>query len=308
MLSVKPQIRMRTMKMTFNRMGWLVMAAAFIMSFAACSNEDNETNVQPKTIHVSVGAGVGNDETTRSEMVFENGNRVLTFTEGDRLYVCEELGYCRCLAGYLTMKEGSLSPDRKSATFEGDLKVYDYDYNSNPTVVTSYDFGGADPLSIYTAYAYLVHKDMVEGEPASGAHYYISNTLTFTYNSINLVAPDVKTFMESALRVRGKYNSTTKTFELSKRNYAIFNCNISGLTPNQEYGFTIYDGDGDSLGGVHYTTNSSGVASFVFSVECEDYDSFKLHVINYSTSDDKYFPLTITKLEPKIYNVTRTWE
>lgn len=311
MLSVKPQIRMRTMKMTFNRMGWLVMAAAFIMSFAACSNDDNETIVQPQTIHVSVGAGVGNDGTTRSEMVIENGNRVLTFTEGDRLYVSEELGYCRCLAGYLTMKEGSLSPDGKSATFEGDLKVYDY--NSDPAVVTSYDFGGADPLSIdpeYPAKAYLVHKDMVEGDEASGAHYLISS-LTLVYNKINLVAPDVKTFMESALRVRGKYNSTTKTFELSKDNYAIFNCTISGLTPNQDYGFTIYGKDewgNENLGGVHYTTNSSGVASLVFSAECYDYDSYTLHVINSSTSDDKYFPLTITTLEPKIYNVTRTWE
>ena len=117
--------------------------------------------------------------------------------------------------------------------------------------------------------------------------------------------------MESALRVGGRYNSTTKTFELNNKNDAIFNCTISGLTPNQEYGFNIYGiyGDEDGLvGGVRYTTNSSGVASFVFSVECENCDSYKLHVINCSTYDDKYFPLTITKLEPKIYNVTRTWE
>ena len=297
---------MRTMKTTFNRMGWLVMAAAFIMSFAACSNDDNETNVQPQTIHVSVGAGVGNDGTTRSEMVIENGNRVLTFTEGDRLYVWENLGSRLSLAGYLTMKEGSLTPDRKSATFEGDLKVYNY--KSLPAVVTSYDFGGADPLSIGPAYAYLVHKNMVEGTTeASGAHYSISEySRDLNYFKVNLKAPDVKTFMESALRVGGRYNSTTKTFELSKMNYAIFNCTISGLTPNQEYGFNIY---GDELiGGVRYTTNSSGVASFVFSVECENYDSYKLHVINWSTYDEKYFPLTITKLEPKIYNVTRVWE
>lgn len=293
------------MKMTFNRMGWLVMAAAFIMSFAACSNDDNETNVQPQTIHVSVDAGLGNDGTTRSEMITESGKRVLTFTEGDRLYVYEDLGGYLCLAGYLTMKDGSLAADGKSAAFEGDLKVYDY--KTFTAVETSYDFGDADPLAA-GADAYLVHKNMIEGDEASGAHYFISNSKRLNFNLKNLIASDVETLMESALPVWGLYNSATKTFELSSHT-AIFNVHISGVVANQDYNIDLRDSDGDLIMGYSYTSDDTGVINCAFVVYCNDYGApYKLQIANTSNwSDDKTFELANNKIEAKIYNITRTW-
>ena len=113
--------------------GWLVVAAALTLGWTACSSEENvidEPTLAPavSTIHVSVGAGMGDEAQTRSgvteDVVDGKTQRTLKFTEGDRLYVYggqkdADNGYN--IMGYLTMKEGSLSTDGKSANFEGEL-------------------------------------------------------------------------------------------------------------------------------------------------------------------------------------------
>ena len=68
-------------------LGALTIAVTLLTGFSACSNEDMlDKTVEPQNIQVTVGAGF-DDATTRSAIVDDNGNRKLTFTEGDRLFI-----------------------------------------------------------------------------------------------------------------------------------------------------------------------------------------------------------------------------
>ena len=79
-------------------MGWLVMAAALTIGMSACSSDADsiaEPTIQepaPTSLHITVGAGIADDNaTTRADVV--NGTNSenkpthkLVFTTGDRLY------------------------------------------------------------------------------------------------------------------------------------------------------------------------------------------------------------------------------
>lgn len=117
--------------------GWLVVAAALTMGLTACSNDDNltEAPVQPtntSTMHVTVGAGIGDGTTTRATVddsqTDGNGKtlRTLKFTEGDQLYVryggmIGSYGYD--IYGILTTTGSSIGADGLTAQFSGDLTV-----------------------------------------------------------------------------------------------------------------------------------------------------------------------------------------
>ena len=74
----------------------LTIAAALAMTISSCSSDDvNEVTPRKSTtekIHVTIGAGI-DDVTTRSMVANENGNYVLKFTTGDKLYVFGVLEY-----------------------------------------------------------------------------------------------------------------------------------------------------------------------------------------------------------------------
>lgn len=78
------------MKKLFSKSGWLVMAAALLTGMASCSSDEDtvQSTVEQKgsTIHVTVGAGIGNGD-TRSLVSVDGTTRTLQFTTGDRLYV-----------------------------------------------------------------------------------------------------------------------------------------------------------------------------------------------------------------------------
>ena len=233
-------------------MGLAVLAAAM---FAACTVEElpvdepviEEPVTEPTSIHVTVGAGIAADPATKSEVVMEDGARMLKFTTGDKLYVYREVETGVNLAGELA-KVGEPTNDGKSATFSGELKVY----NDSGTE-TSYDFGAADPLTGSTAY--LLHAGILEGLYTKGADQ------SLTPVTEKMVAGDVATLMTSALVVTGQYSSTG--YSLSTAATPILNCNISGLTASTEYWFVLKK-DGSEAQSVSGRADGNGTAALAF--------------------------------------------
>jgi len=233
-------------------MGLAVLAAAM---FAACTVEElpvdepviEEPVTEPTSIHVTVGVGIAADPATKSEVVMEDGARMLKFTTGDKLYVYREVETGVNLAGELAMV-GEPTNDDKSATFSGELKVY----NDSGTE-TSYDFGAADPLTGSTAY--LLHAGILEGLYTKGADQ------SLTPVTEKMVAGDVATLMTSALVVTGQYSSTG--YSLSTAATPILNCNISGLTASTEYWFVLKK-DGSEAQSVSWMADGNGTAALAF--------------------------------------------
>lgn len=233
-------------------MGLAVLAAAM---FAACTVEElpvdepviEEPVTEPTSIHVTVGVGIAADPATKSEVVMEDGARMLKFTTGDKLYVYREVETGVNLAGELAMV-GERTNDDKSATFSGELKVY----NDSGTE-TSYDFGAADPLTGSTAY--LLHAGILEGLYTKGADQ------SLTPVTEKMVAGDVATLMTSALVVTGQYSSTG--YSLSTAATPILNCNISGLTASTEYWFVLKK-DGGEAQSVSWRADGNGTAALAF--------------------------------------------
>ena len=220
------------MKKMTTTLSALTIAAALMMGLTACTNDDNiaamteqpEAVSQQTTVHVTVGAGIGDDATTRAAVTQEGTTRTLTFTEGDRLYITEGLyggETTKYLVGYLNMV-GSPSADGKSATFSGDLSVV-----LAGGTPSTYDFGDDDPLSVAVSKAWFVPADAPAG-------FILDNIYTIPVNDAKMIAADVNTLMKSALYVKGDYNSSTKSFSLSA-NKPILNCTIGNLKENTEY-------------------------------------------------------------------------
>lgn len=280
------------------KQGWLVVAAALTIGLSACSSDDIATDGPQladgaKGLTITVGAGFADDASTRSAVVYDKTakTRTLTFTSGDRLFVYGTVGeeqrddddlsyYNYQFYGLLSMVEGSLSKDGKSAKFAGDLTLmtpkkveykwemegevfsyFTYEYEKNANAIA--DFEGKDPLSMSTdVIATLVHQDAVEEEDV-----YIDDS--YIYYPIDLAA-DVNTLMTTKMNV-GNYNDAydakNKSFKLVTNNYSpIFNCTISGLKPNTSYR-TYYSSNLEDLYTYFSTpikTDASGKAIFAF--------------------------------------------
>ena len=305
--------------------GWLVVAAALTLGWTACSSEENvidEPTLAPavSTIHVSVGAGIGDEAQTRSgvteAVVDGKTQRTLKFTAGDRLYVYggqkdADNGYN--IMGYLTMKVGSLSTDGKSANFEGELTLYK---KGSPT--EDNPFTTSDPLSECILEAHLIPDTFVEGffedNPGRLCYYEYGKSLATGDDCVN-------TLMTTALPVMSTtYDATTKTFTNFKGN-PIFNCTIGGLeegeyfvkmgsTDNEEdyNSFSFSDISGDefrSEGTV--TVSDDGIARFAFS--SNNSNSPFYYALGLS-NDDKNYLIKLSDNGPKqlkynkVYNVT----
>ena len=292
-----------------NTFGWLVMAAAITTGMSSCSSDDSVLNEQPTettpqatAIHVSVGAGIDDGATTRSAVDKEGTTRTLKFTEGDKLYIYRSIKYqsspyiTEILYGELEMKAGSISSDGKSATFEGDVKVYDQDGN-----VIAYDFGGEDPL--VSSEAYLCHKDMKEG-----VYKFWSNKM-LEIDVKKWTAASVDELMTTAIKVSGLYKTSTKSYPLSTEN-PIINCDIRGLDPSTEYEFYLTS-NGYSLSSseMPWTTDASGRARFAFASTVSFtnglINDLKLNVKKKDGNELLVIDLPATKLDVKVYNVVR---
>lgn len=294
-------------------LGWLVVAAALTMGMSACSSDADsivEPTIQepaPTSLHITVGAGIANDNaTTRADVVdgtnSETGKatHTLVFTTGDRLYFWRYVSG-NYLTGILTM-DGEPSSDGLSATFSGDVKLYN-GYNEE---ITGYDYSSIDnPLS--GSWAYL----MLSGAPDG---LYDEDHCGFDFNESYSIAPDVNTLMKTALFVRGDYDGTQ--FNLTNK-APILNCALGGLTPNTAYTVKLRMASEQDdyennifVSEIIYpstTVTTDGVGNVHFAISGKDYldDNFYwvLQLIRGIRTKD--YVIGQKTFEPKIYNLTR---
>lgn len=312
--------------------GWLVVAATLTTGFTACSGEDitPAIPVQPEvtvptddvttptgavsTVHVSVGAGFGDDDeaTTRADVevsepdIYGKLTRRLIFTAGDRLFIREFLDYnepYKYLAGYLSIDAMSIRSDGKSATFSGDLKVYAGDGSE-----TTFDFGGTDPLEFSpSCKAFLVPVDMADGFITIDKNY------SEQYNYAKSIAANVNTLMKTALKVSGSYNNINKHFLLGGDD-AILNCSIGGLTEGSVFtvklrgaaSFENYNNNQFEIEKTYatkVTVDSQGYACFAIGIRGNIECYWGLQLIDDVTQ--KEWSLGQKYLETKVYNVSK---
>ena len=313
-------------------MGWLVMAAAFITTFTACSSDENNeviggTPVEPvRTVSVTVGAGITNDAITRSGIIDGDGTHTLMFTTGDKLFVRAMYGnyeqdsentkyYDYMLRGFLPMNgEPSNENDGKSASFSGTLEQYrrisdgNNGYTYTPAGSNTYSFKTSDPLSeAKEAYATLVHDGTSLGTD------YMEKDWDIYYRS-DVLADDVSTLMTKYLTVTSPsegtgYESSSQSFTLYDVGITpILNCTIHKLRPNTIY-IVTYDIDGvdnDVELSPAITADANGDATFAFFGDGYS-NSHALRFVSSSPSETITVILGNNKeLISRIYNVTRT--
>ena len=307
------------MKKMTTTLSALTIAAALMMNLTACTNDDNiattpeqpETVSQQTTVHVTVGAGIGDgDGTTRAAVTQEGTTRTLTFTAGDRLYVVEGIyssNPVKFLAGYLDIV-GTPAEGATSATFSGDLSVY-----LDDGTPSTYDFGDADPLTVDVTEAMLVPSDAPAG--------FVLGTIPSIYiNAAKMIAADVNTLMASALYVSGKYTSSTKSFSLGGEK-PILNCTIGNLKKNTEYTVKLRHASNQSYyesntfvsettyDAMPVTSDNDGIARFAISGLTDiigDYNFYYvLQLIPTGGGATKTYVLGQKDLGTKVYNVNR---
>lgn len=308
------------MKKMTTTLSALAIAAALMMNLTACTNDDNiaatpeqpETVSQQTTVHVTVGAGIG-DGTTRAAVTQEGTTRTLTFTAGDKLYVVEGIyssNPVKYLAGYLDIV-GTPAEGATSATFSGDLSVY-----LNDGTPSTYDFGDADPLTVGVTEVRLV--------PAAAPAGFVLGTIPFiNINATKMIAADVNTLMASALYVSGGYTSSTKSFSLSGTK-PILNCTIGNLKENTEYTVKLRYASNQSeyesntsvfettYDAMTVTSDNDGIARFAISgltnILAMTYNIYYvLQFIPTGGGATKTYVLGQKDLGAKVYNVTKLY-
>ena len=306
--------------------GWLVVAAALVTGMSSCSGEDSVTerpvaSVEPvatsgTTVHISVGACV--DSPTRSavdETTSETGKtqRTLRFTAdpADRLFITAELPSQKYLAGWLEIDDSSLSADGKSATFSGDLTVYDSD--GNPT---NYTFTNPDPLAECSAQSANLVAGGFEGYDVIRSYSY-----SVIYEGCLTSGKDcLSRLMTSVLDVVSKTYTTEGGFT-DFQGDAIINCTISGLQEEKEYTVYLINTDDEEFYEESYNNDDffenfhfdssvqpseDGTATFVFPIE--DVDDSYIFLILSEGSNFVYIPLgKVTTAKNKVYNIKRTF-
>ena len=305
------------MKKMTTTLSALTIAAALMMNLTACTNDDNiattteqpETVSQQTTVHVTVGAGIG-DGTTRAAVTQEGTTRTLTFTAGDRLYVSEGIyssNPVKYLVGYLDMV-GTPPDGANTATFSGDLSVY-----LDDGTPSTYDFGDADPLTVGFTDAWLVPA-------AAPAGFILEKRFFAPVNDAKMIAADVNTLMASALYVSGVYDSSTNSFSLGGEK-PILNCTIGNLKKNIEYTVKLryamnqskYESN-TSVSETTYdamtvTSDNYGIARFAISGLTDNFADtynfyYALQLVPVSGATKTYV-LGQKDLGAKVYNVNR---
>jgi hypothetical protein len=301
--------------------GWLVVAAALVTGMSSCSGEDSVTerpvaSVEPvatsgTTVHISVGACV--DSPTRSavdETTSETGKtlRTLRFTAdpADRLFITAELPSQKYLAGWLEIDESSLSADGKSATFSGDLAVYD-----NDGTPTNYTFTNPDPLAECSEQsAHLVAGGFEGYDVILNYSYDVSYERCLTSGEDRL-----SRLMTSGLDVVSKTYTTEGGFT-GFEGQAIINCTISGLQEGAAYTVWLIDTDNEEMYNDDVINtrfdptvqpSDDGTATFAFPLRDvgDRYISLKL---SSEESNSVYIRLgKVTPAKNKVYNIKRTF-
>ena len=313
-----------------------LLYTAIILLLSACSKETNITVESPQTIHVTVGAGISDQEPQTRSLVEKSGTtRTLKFTAGDRLYVrgvlernedmTQKLQETKIVAGYLTIDASGIYPGGTRAIFTGDLDVLageivptDYDEVDNGQGgsfaipcgygITSYNKGSftfsnpsnplADCLSIN---AVLVHKD-------AGERFAVDAQYNWSYQG-NLAA-NAEELMTTFLTVQGTYNGSEFTLATGDTT-PILNCSISGLTAGATYDVyylfgatTCYDSN-MSLSPVTADTNGKATLAFFGKTIANGYHAIRF-VNQANDSEWKLANIAQKTLGNKVYSVSRT--
>lgn len=294
------------MKTTIKWMGILALVVLAAISCEVSGLEPEQPKGPVGKVHVKMGAKI---QSTKSTVVLSGSDRTLNFTEGDRLYVRGLITGTdpqKIVAGYLSLKD---DPGTTTASFEGDLSVYEFKSAGTPDVyeASEYDFGETAPLSqCSNILGTLVHKDAVGFTvDASQAGSYAT-----------AVAGQVDDLMTKCLPVYGYYDNGSIPLSVGDADdscHPIFNCNLSGLTPDATY--TLVYRNGDNIASIDFTqtlgtitANGSGNASFACYVSgtttANEYHGFLL--TNTADNTNKLLANLGTKaLVSKVYNVTR---
>lgn len=252
-----------------NKSSLLLAALAFLaLSCAKEAVTEDPVPEAPKasTVHVTVGAGIAQ---TKSAVEYADGVRTLRFTEGDQLYVRGEAGewvpsdgygtayYPYILAGFLIIDPTSISDDGTSATFSGDLHLYEaqqneiketipaqshqepiaWDEDGNETEwMEVVDYEGEEVISgSYYTYFDESHMDIADvfnsSDPLSECFYPSAQLVhNNSYDAFDInpaewtgcyegrFAHDLTALMTTKLRVSGGYDISSKAFDLSTGN------------------------------------------------------------------------------------------
>ena len=292
----------------FRHLAVLMLATASLCSCIPDETTLLEPAASAGSIHVTVGADIGDNAQTKSAIVPDGDFRDLTFTAGDKLYVRGTIdctGPEKIVAGYLTLV--SMSEDGFQASFSGDLNVYQL--VSAVYTPSSFAFQDPDdPLAECFSSGMLVHKDAVG--------FTIDAGLNGSYDI--RVAATVDELMTRSLPASGYYEDLNKFFRLSSYSVStactpIFNCTISGLAPGATYQLSYLNGDNSgsidftqTLGTVHAEAGTTPFACYVFETTREE-TYHALRLVNTSDALDILLVELGTKaLSNKVYNLTRT--
>ena len=335
----------RTMAVTVmarRTMAGAMMAAALVLGMTACSSDDtiaeepvpqqpaNAAVTADGKVHVTVGAGIGDDGETRSAVVeteYEKNHKVktrrtLTFTlpkgtegqpgysPGDRLYIHGSITpYERTMGGMLNIK--SVSDGGKSATFEGELTVKVKEGSTWKDDDTGWaDKKTGDPMTWYGTNditGMLIHAatdiDDIYTIDKDDGH------IEFNHDK-SLVTGDgdlANKLMESAIEVSGYYNSEGR-FELECSD-AIFNCTFSGLAKTTSYKISIWKED-DIINSYEQSVTTDGNGTARFAISNNMFGGDDDHFLKLSPNDDSGLLIcNLGKKEftPKVYNMKRNW-
>ena len=311
--------------------GALTIAAALTFAFTSCSSGDDPTepsaeeltNAVAQTIQITVGAGIDNGASTRSEVATEgtgtSTKRTLQFTDGDKLYVTGTVAEGKILAGVLDIDATSISGGT-SATFTGAYTstsnqdfskatgLHVYQYSGGKYVTVSHDFSTADPLSKCTyVSALLVHNGTISNLVVDPELSYAQ--LMPIYN--HFLASTVNDLMTKCLYVSGSYSAGKFSLAAAESGYCtpIFNCVISGLAASTTYQVEhVFGTDNWTTSVGEVTTDGSGKATFAYYISnMKDATSYS-HTIRFKPTSGTWYKIDLgdKSLTNKVYNVTKT--
>ena len=311
--------------------GVLTIATALTFVFISCSSNGDdlmlpsveEPTAAAQTIQITVGAGIDNGASTRSEVTTtgsgKDTNRTLKFTSGDKLYVTGTVAEGKILAGILDIDATSISGGT-SATFTGTYTstngvdfskstgLHVYQYSGGKYVTVSHTFNTTDPLGECTLVsALLVHNGTIDNLEVYPELSYAQ--LMPIYN--HFLASTIDELMTHFLYVSGSYSASKFSLAVAESGYCspIFNCNISGLAVNTTYQVEHIFGTENwttSVGEV--TTDGSGKATFAYYISNMKDNTSYSHAIRFKPSTGNWYKIDLGnwKFTNKVYNVTRT--
>lgn len=283
---------------------WMGILALVVFAAVSCEVGGLEPE-QPKgpvsNIHVKMGASI---LSTKSVVVTSGSDRTLNFYEGDRLYVrglITGTSPQKIVAGYLSI-DGEYGT---SVTFKGDLDIFVED--GGAYVPGTHDFGDEPLEQCSDILGILVH---------AGAEGFTVDASSKVGSYTTAVAFSVNDLMTQCLPVYGYYDNGSIPLSVGDADdccHPIFNCTLSGLTPEATY--TLVYRNGNDIASIDFTqtlgtitADNTGYVAFACYVSgtttANEYHGFLLT----NTTDDtdiKIASLGTKALRSKVYNVTR---